>query len=388
MSRHVRTLTAVLAALLVCACEQPPSAPPPGPKPSPTLARRYFGRPADGKLHVYFFDVGQGDAVLIISPTGRTVLVDAGPTTAGTHLANRLPELLTDKLDLVVLTHPHPDHYSGLAAAVGAVGARKLLEPQLPHTPSGYDALLTSLAGNGVEVFSPSPPSADEPLRLPLGGDTELTVLWPRAPTEPLLVGESAQELNSIVLRLTYKDTAVLLAGDARERTESHLLERKVPMRATLLKVGAHGDSSASSAPFLDAVHPGAAIISTGVNPRGTPMKAVLDRMVVQKVRVFRTDREGEVHAISDGQRFTLTTQRRPAGTPAGTSEVFAGFGDSSGQVPVSGKAQYVAIRNSRHFHLPECRSVRRLKEKNLLSFVNRDEALAQHYEPARDCKP
>ncbi|QRN99775.1 MBL fold metallo-hydrolase [Archangium violaceum] len=452
MSRHVRTLAVLLGVLLASACEQQP-APADGQKPSPTLARRYFGRPADGKLHVYFFDVGQGDATLIVSPTGRTVLVDAGPATAGTHLANRLPELLTDKLDLVVLTHPHPDHYSGLAAAVGAVGARKLLEPQLPNTLSNYDALLTSLAGNGVEVFSPSPSSADEPLRLPLGGDTELTVLWPRAPTEPLLVGDSAQELNSIVLRLTYKDTAVLLTGDARERTESHLLERKAPLRATLLKVGAHGDGAASSAPFLDAVHPGAAIISSGVNPRGNPAKAVLDRMVVQKIRVFRTDRDGEVHAISDGQRFTLTTQRHPAGTPAGTSEVFAGLGDSapatqpalaalkptSGQVALpaavtkgkeaeasrtavaparsqgnvdislddgptpapkvvrnerpapmkrSGKTQYVASRNSKLFHLPECRSAKRIKEKNLISFPNRDEAIAQHYEPARDCKP
>ncbi|WP_257459737.1 ComEC/Rec2 family competence protein [Archangium lipolyticum] len=443
MSRYVRTLAALLGVLLASACEQP-SAPSAGAKPPPPVARRYFGRPADGKLHVYFFDVGHGDATLIVSPTGRTVLVDAGPATAGTHLANRLPELLTDKLDLVVLTHPRSEHYKGLAAAVSAVGARKLLEPQLPNTPSDYDALLTSLAGNGVEVFSPSPPSSDEPLRLPLGGDTELTVLWPRAPTEPLLVGEHAQEINSIVLRLTYKDTAVLLMGDAREQTERHLIERKAPLRATLLKVGAHGDGAASSAPFLDAVHPGAAIISANVNSRGTPAKAMLDRMVVQKIRVFRTDRDGEVHAISDGQRFTLTTQRHPAGTPAGASEAFAGLDDSApvpqpalvalkpatakgkeaeaprtavelvrgkgsvdidlddGSTPApkpvrnerpvpakkSGKTQYVASRNRKLFHLPECRSAKRIKEKNLVSFPSREEALAQHYEPAKDCNP
>jgi beta-lactamase superfamily II metal-dependent hydrolase len=400
------------------------------------MARRYFGRPADGKLHVYFFDVGQGDATLIISPTGRTVLIDAGPATAGTHLANRLPELLTDKLDLVVLTHARPEHYSGLPSAVGAVGARKLLEPQLPNTPSDYDALLTALAGNGVEIFSPAPsPSApNEPLRLPLGGDAELSVLWPRAPTEPLLAGESTQELNSIVLRLTYKDTAVLLTGDAREQTESHLLARKAPVRATLLKVGAHGAGSASSMAFLAAVRPGAALVSTGSGEPPAPI--VLERLDALKARVFRTDHDGEVHAVSDGQRFTLTTQRRPAGTKQ-AANVFPGVLDeapqtaapqtvpvrgttrekgveaskgSGGQgvdinldegststsntsrgerpaLPMDGKVRYVASRNARLFHLPECRGAKQIKDKNLITFSSRAQAL-ERYQPAKDCKP
>lgn len=344
MSRPVRSLVALLGVLLVCACEQKPPPPPPGPKPAPAPARRYFGGTPDGKLHVYFFDVGEGDSTLIISPTGQTVLVDAGPAAAGSHLSNRLPELLKDKLDLVVLTHPHADHYSGLAAALGAVGARKLLEPQLPGTSSDYDALLTTFGGKGVEIFSPAPASPTEPLHLPLGDDTELTVLWPRAPTEPLLKGEAPQELNSIVLRLTYKETTVLLMGDAREPTEQYLLEHQAPVRATLLKVGAHGAAVATSAPFLDAVHPRAAIISTGVgNPRGTPEKTVLDRLEAVKAHVYRTDRDGEVHAISDGQRFTLTTQRHAPGS-SDEADVLVGRDDTplptvAAVQPAAGKA-------------------------------------------------
>ncbi len=454
MSRPVRHLLALLGVLLACACEKPPPpAPAPGPKPAPALARRYFGRPADGKLHVYFFDVGQGDAALIISPTGRTVLVDAGPAAAGTHLANRLPELLTDKLDLVVLTHPRPDHYSGLAAAVGAVGARKLLEPQHPNTPADYDALLTSLGSTGVEIFSPAPSPAtpNEPLNLPLGGDAVLSVLWPRAPTEPLLGGEPASELNSIVLRLTYKETTVLLTGDAREQTESHLLSRQAPVRATLLKVGAHGAGSASSAAFLAAVHPRAAIISTDVAK--TPDKAVLERLESVKARVFRTDRDGEVHAVSDGKQFTLTTQRLPAGAQSAPENVFVGLdttpvptaavqpapgrveskgeappprlakatepgkvkpgqvvdidleeGSAAGSTPkptavttpgkdertppvANVKMTYVASRKSKLFHKPSCPAARQIKPANLITFKSRTEA-ALHNEPAKDCKP
>ncbi|HEX8436961.1 ComEC/Rec2 family competence protein [Archangium sp.] len=453
MSRPVRHLVALLGVLFACACEQQqPPAPAPGPQTPAALARHYFGSPADGKLHVYFFDVGQGDAALIISPTGRTVLVDAGPAAAGSHLANRLPELLTDKLDLVVLTHPRPDHYSGLAAAVGAVGARKLLEPQHPETPADYDALLTSLGSTGVEIFSPAPsPSApNEPLSLPLGGDAVLTVLWPRAPTEPLLTGESASEANSIVLRLTYKATTVLLTGDAREQTESHLLAREMPVRATLLKVGAHGAGSASSAAFLAAVHPRAAIISADV--ANTPDKAVLNRLESVKARVFRTDRDGEVHAVSDGQQFTLTTQRLPAGAQPATGNVFVGLDNTpvataavqpaSGRVPSKGEANptrlatageagkaqtgtksdidleagsaatpkatsvtkpgkderaspaasgkmqtYVASRKSKLFHVPSCPGAKQIKPANLVTFKTRAEAM-QHNEPARDCKP
>jgi len=449
MSRFVRPLLALLGALLV-ACEQPPPAPPPGPQTPPALARRYFGKKPDGKLHVYFFDVGQGDSALIISPGGRTVLIDAGPAAAGTHLANRLPELLTDKLDLVVVTHPRAEHYSGLAAAVGSVGARKLLEPQLPNTPSDYDAMLASLAGQGVELISPAAATPEEPLRLPLGDDTELTVLWPRAPNEPLLPGES--ELNSMVLRLTYKQTAVLLAGDTRAKTESRLLELQSPVRATLLKVGAHGADSTSSATFLAAVQPRAVILSTGAgNPLGTPAKAVLDRLEATKARVFRTDRDGEIHAVSDGQRFTLITQRLPENAPQDTSNVFAGLDTPSAtsaavqpvsgrgvakageagktqvqagrtpsgqgadlslegsapapkttstwkQPPVSeeapapsmgGRMLYVASSQSlrKVFHKPDCRNAKKISPKNLVTFTSRSEA-ARQYEPARDCNP
>jgi competence protein ComEC len=451
MSRHLRTLAALLGVLLASGCESSKSAPAPAPGPPPaatTTPRRFFGQAPDGKLHVYFFDVGQGDATLIISPTGYTVLVDAGPTSAGTHLTHRLPELLTGALDLVILTHPHPDHHGGLAAVVQAVGARKLLEPQLPGTSSEYDALLTALGGGEVEIFSPAPsPSAPaEPLRLPLGGGAELAVLWPRAPTEPLLEGEPTQELNSIVLRLAYGDTSVLLAGDAREQTERHLLARQARLDATLLKVGAHGAGVASSADFLRAVQPQAAIISTGGrHARGGPAQAVLSRLEAVGARVFRTDRDGEVRAESDGQRFSLSPQQLPENVPEDTAYVYPGTAPvkasasrpdapergtkpaversrpgkaaelprapSGSRVDIDldqdtpsttrasrsrpspvekgGGIRYVASRKGKNiFHLPDCRNAKRIHKENLIVFHSREEAARDGRVPARDCNP
>src|SRR6266542_1000525 len=81
-------------------------------------------------LTVYFFDVGQGDSALIVSPTGKTVLVDGGPPEAGGHVAERLKALVKGPLDLVILSHPHRDHLGGLADAVRAVGAKAYMDPQ------------------------------------------------------------------------------------------------------------------------------------------------------------------------------------------------------------------------------------------------------------------
>ncbi|NPC86430.1 MBL fold metallo-hydrolase, partial [Pyxidicoccus fallax] len=283
----------------------------------------------DGKLHVYFFSVGQGDAALIVSPEGHTVLVDSGPASATSHLVNRLPELLTQRLDLVVLTHPHEDHYGALLPVLRRVGAKRLLVPQTGATPPEYDEVLTSVGGLGVEFLSPSPPPStpNAPLRLPLGTGVELNVLWPRPPQEVLDVPEAPLEANSIVLRLTYGDTALLLMGDAHAKTEAHLMERGMPLRATLLKVAAHGSDGPTSDAFLQTVAPRAAVISSGEgNSRGLPAPTTLKRLQAAGTHVFRTDLAGEVQVVGDGKTLVVTPQRLPDGVPWDTRYTFAGL--------------------------------------------------------------
>ncbi|ADO74139.1 ComEC/Rec2 family competence protein [Stigmatella aurantiaca] len=439
-------LLPLLGLLLATACQESPAEAPPPAAPPPLAAKRYFAKPADGKLHVYFLDVGPGDAALIVSPEGRTVLIDAGPASSANHLANRLPELLATRLDLAVITHPAPDHYGALDAVQKVADMRRLLEPQLPGTAPAYDALLTALGARGVEIFSPAPnPShPEEPLRLPLGGGAELTVLWPRAPTEPLLsVKDAEHAANSIVLRLTYGETSVLFMGDARAETEALLLTRKEPLHALLLKVGAHGAAFATSPEFLQAVHPRAAILSVdSADLPGLPAADTLARLKALQTSVFRTDKDGEVHAVSDGKRFVLTPQRlspeegapsehvfepeeeevplavplvapKPETThpvpakavvPKGRgSEDLPGFGQvvdidqlpkterPSRAAPKPTKAtageRYVASRKSDVFHVPECRNAKRISPENLITFSSR-EAASKERRPARDCNP
>jgi beta-lactamase superfamily II metal-dependent hydrolase len=438
MSRPSRFLLLLLGVLLASACERSKPAEPAPVAPAPEV-RRYFGAPADGKLHVYFFNVGYGDATLIISPTGTTVLVDAGPAQAGSTLANRLPELLNGPLDKVILTHPHTDHFGGLAEAVDAVGAKELMTPQLANSSKDYKDLIASLTARGMKHSTQSTGG----LQLPLGGHTTLTMLWPRGPQE-LIPGEPSEELNSVVMRLTYKDTAVLLAGDARKETEEHLLTLQMPLRATLLKVPAHGMEAASSEGFLAAVRPGAAILSTRAGDLpNIPAQPVLERLGAVGARVFRTDMHGEVHAFSDGNAFTLVPQRRPMGDaevfPGGLEEALKPLvaeeppasrvrqvKATEADLPRVGKAPeeraqagrvvdiddleaqqeakertrgvpqmaagnvekfYVASRNSNVFHRPMCSNAKRILDKNRRIFHTRAEAAQQH-QPAKDCNP
>jgi beta-lactamase superfamily II metal-dependent hydrolase len=374
MSPRLVPLLGVLLAAV--ACEEPappPAAPPPAPV-RPAEPRRYFGAAPDGKLHVYFFNVGHGDAALIVSPEGHTVLVDSGPASAATHLVNRLPELLTQRLDLVVLTHPHADHYAALRPVLRRVGAKQLLVPQTGATPPDYDELLTSVGGQGVEFISPSPPPStpNAPLRLPLGAGVELNVLWPRPPKEVLNVPEAPEEANSIVLRLTYGDTAVLLMGDAHAKTEAHLLEHGMLLKATLLKVAAHGADGPTSDAFLQAVGPRAAVISTGPGtPRSTPAPATLRRLEAAGAQVFRTDMAGEVQVVGDGKTLVVTPQRLPDGVPWDTRYTFPGLnalpvaaatprdakpkppevarGDASKAQPARGTGAHDAVLPARH---------------------------------------
>ncbi|MBN9683222.1 MULTISPECIES: ComEC/Rec2 family competence protein [unclassified Corallococcus] len=436
------------------ACQQQPSAPP---AQKPPEKSRYFGGAPDGKLHVYFFDVGAGDAALIVTPKGNTVLVDSGPASAESHLVNRLPELLRRELDLVVLTQPDPKHHGALEAVLKRVGARRLMEPQLPDTSKTYDALLTAVGSRGVGIFSPAPPSSapKELVRLTLEDGVNLTVLWPRAPAEPLLKeapdAEGRNAANSIVLRLTYADTSVVFAGGARAETEARLLERGLLSSATLLKVASPGVEGANSQAYLEEVRPQAAVLSGDDSLGRSPkVKELLTRLRGVDARAFRTDVNGEVHAVSDGKQFELSLQRPTPGEPGGTRRVFPGLDprpalvrtakpapvvkpaapeppparvveaprDSKARVsnvtdvddlPVARKGTrmeeappkavrssssasmtggYMASKHKRIFHKSTCRSVRLIKDANLLTWSTRDAALKSGREPAGDCDP
>jgi competence protein ComEC len=384
---------------------QPPAAPAPAVKP----------------LTVYFFDVGQGDAALVISPTGKTVLIDGGPPEARERLAGRLRHLVQAPLDLVILSHPHLDHLGSLKDAIQAVGAKRYMDPGFDHPSAAYRNLLEFIGQQGIPVMSaqPNPQAPDSLLTIGLGEGATLTVYWPRHPQEPFLKStRSDANSNSIVARLTYGTTSFLFTGDAEPDTEAALLRKQVDYTSTVLKVAHHGGKHSSTEPFLAAVRPRAAVISCSArNEYGHPTPEALGRLEAVGARVFRTDQEGEVKAVSDGTTVTLqaekgntaplviTSEPRPAPAPlaaraapaparAGAEPVPASWKPpapapegSAAAPPAPSSLRFVSLKGSEVFHREDCSTLKRAKTKERKVYTSRATA-ARERRPAEDCRP
>lgn len=275
-------------------------------------------RAPDGKLHVTFLDVGQGDAIFIRAPDGKQALIDGGPdpTILPAAVARRLAPWERD-LDLVAITHPDEDHLAGLVEIARRYHPGLILDTRLPHdTPTGQAWAALSAPHAARTPYSVS--RTAYPTRgttLDLGSGVRLQVLHPGpAPTS----GTQADENNNgLVLRLSYGRTSFLLTGDLEAEGEAELLRQAgLPLQATVLKVAHHGAKQATTRRFLEAVRPQVAVISVGAgNHFGHPAPAVLERLAEAGVQVWRTDECGDVEIVTDGESLWVRTGRcREAG--------------------------------------------------------------------------
>ena len=258
----------------------------------------------DGHLHVYFLDIGQGDSTLIVTPSGRQVLVDGGPD--GDVTSQELADVLPGgdrSLDLMVMTHIDSDHSHGLLEVLDRYDVGGVATGTWPAegVPDGeWERRLQHQDLAQVEV--------SEGYRIQLDEDVTLEVLNPPA-DHPF--GDSNND--SVGLRLTYGRVSVLLAADMEEEAERRLVNSRTELAGTVLKVGHHGSNTSSTQQFLDAVNPAIAVISAGTdNPYGHPAPEVLRRLeeAVGTENVYRTDAHGTVEVVSDGARFWVNKER------------------------------------------------------------------------------
>jgi competence protein ComEC len=258
----------------------------------------------DGKLHVAFLDVGQGDAIFIETPGGVQILVDGGPegSVLLSELGRHMP-FWDRSLDMVVLTHPDADHLSGLVPALERYGVRAVVTRRVGHESELVTAWEAVLAEEGATLIR-----GEAGTRLDLSDGVTLEILHPG----PELVMEEDQadtNDNSVVVRLTYGEVAFLLTGDIEARVERNLVRSDVYLHSTVLKVGHHGSESSSTQAFLDAVRPQVAVISVGQDNRfGHPAGEVLARL--EGALVYRTDEDGTVTISSDGRELWIETER------------------------------------------------------------------------------
>ena len=259
---------------------------------------------AEGLLALHFLDVGQGDAAAIRTPTGRWVLVDAGPRAQSFDAGRRIvvPFLARHRarsIAAVVISHAHLDHLGGAEAVLDRFGAGVVLDPAADFPEPAYTSFLGALEATGT-AWKP----VRSGLTFALDG-VEFSVIHPD--TGWVEWGSDVNE-DSAVLRIRYGDFTAILAGDAGFPAEARMRTRAG--RADVLKVGHHGSAGSTGDDWLTELRPAVGVISVGRNRYGHPAPAALQRLRLAGVDVWRTDLEGTVSITTDGSVMRVRGRR------------------------------------------------------------------------------
>ena len=326
-----------------------------------------------GTLTVTWLDVGQGDAA-VIQCGGQSMLIDGGKPEKSSYIYAWLQQHGLSYLDVIVATHVDADHIGGLSGALNYASVGTAYCPETTGTTETFQSFVKYLAQRGKQI---TVPTAGETFAL---GGAQIQILG------PLHRAEDSND-NSIVLKVSFGATSFLFTGDAERAEEQDLLNSGVNLQSTVLKVGHHGSDTSTSYPFLRAVAPQYAVISVGAgNSYGHPTEAMLSRLRDAGVTTFRTDMQGEITAVSDGQTINFSTAKNAvaiasANAGGGNADGAAGAGTTAGS--------YVLNTNSHKFHLPSCSSVETISPKNRKDVnESREQIISEGYAPCKRCNP
>jgi competence protein ComEC len=346
-------------------------------------------------LKLHFIDVGQADSILVQTPSGKVMLVDAGNNADGETVVSYLKSQGVKKIDVLVGTHPHEDHVGGMDTVIYAFLVGKIYMPRATTTTKTYEDVVNAITAKGLKIAI-----AKGGTSIDIDPSIKADILAPNS--------SSYDDLNnySVVIKLAYGQTSFMLNGDAEDVSEQEMLAKRYNLKANVLKVGHHGSDSSTTPAFLKAVSPKYAIISVGAgNSYGHPAPETLARLASAGIQVYRTDEAGTIIVTSDGNTIKINKKAspvKPQAPPASSGTASKSSSDSGNKtvvvpVPVPSKEEITPapVQPSKNdvtvyitdtgdkYHKDGCRYLKKSKIPIKLS-----EAKAKGYEPCKVCAP
>ena len=245
-------------------------------------------------LLIDFIDVGQADSILIRNED-KTMLIDAGTNEAGEMVVTYLQNLGINKIDYLIGTHPHEDHIGGLDDVINHFNIGQIYMPKIETTTKTFEDVLDAIENKNLTVTSPNK-----------GDKIEIGQAVGTFMTEPILDKDNLN-LSSLVVRLEFGNNSFLFMGDAEKENEETINWNKTDV----LKVGHHGSNTSTSESFLNQVKPQCSIIMVGKdNSYNLPTQETIDKLNTIGSEIYRTDENGTIQIISDGNTIEVKTSK------------------------------------------------------------------------------
>lgn len=337
---------------------------------------------AESSFEVHYIDVGQADASLVMCD-GKYMLIDGGNAEDSSLIYAYLKERGIRELDYMICTHAHEDHVGGLAGALNYAQVNNILCPTKEYDTRAFESFKKYANQQNKEIVIPT-----SGMEFSIGSADCIIFAVNTVENDP--------NNSSIVMKVSYGNTSFLFSGDAEQEVERAILEAGYDINCTVMKVPHHGSDSALSYRWLNESMPKYGVISVGKdNQYGHPTENTLSKLRDADVIVYRTDMQGHIVCISDGNDVEFVVQRnQDANTlensgPGSKNEIVVEHEDETKTENQGESVKYILNTNTKKIHYPLCSSVDQMKEKNKQATgLSKEELISQGYSPCGRCKP
>ena len=260
-----------------------------------------------GKFRLIACDVDQGDGMLLISPSGKQIVVDGGPGTKITDCLSANMPFWDRTVELVVATHAQKDHMEGLLEVLARYKVEMVAETKVNNGSELYRAWEKAVENEKTKVYVAK---AGDKLSIDAkqGQTLSIDILWPEAGKLAVWQSSPPSDLNesAIVLRVNYGQLCAYLTGDIPKETLQGLIDRQ----CQVLKISHHGSKTGTNEEIINEVRPRLVIIQVGKNSYGHPTKEVIDLLTSNTVKILRNDTNGIIEVTSDGKSFQSGSEK------------------------------------------------------------------------------